>query len=54
MELLRKYMWLWVICGILFVSLAISFIFLLINKCLSRGGKHRVSHLQRRSAFNVG
>ncbi|XP_070839499.1 uncharacterized protein [Chaetodon trifascialis] len=40
MDLLRKYMWLWVIAGMLFVCLVISLIFLLINKCISRGGEN--------------
>ncbi|XP_076607270.1 uncharacterized protein scimp [Chaetodon auriga] len=49
MDLLRKYMWLWVIAGMLFVCLVISLIFLLINMCISRGGKSRISQLHRGS-----
>ncbi|KAM3601201.1 uncharacterized protein V6R79_008898 [Siganus canaliculatus] len=47
--LLRKYLWLWVLLGMVFVSLVISLIFLIINKCLLRRGKHRISNLHRRS-----
>ncbi|XP_069574916.1 uncharacterized protein [Brachyistius frenatus] len=47
MSLLRKYIWLWVIVGMIFVSGIISLIFILINKCLSRRGKLRLLQLQR-------
>ncbi|XP_010729430.3 uncharacterized protein scimp [Larimichthys crocea] len=53
MDLLRKYIWLFVIFGILFSSLVIILIFLLINKCISRAAKHRLTPLQRRSDFSV-
>ncbi|XP_041808879.1 DNA-directed RNA polymerase II subunit RPB1-like [Chelmon rostratus] len=53
MDLLRKYMWVWVIGGMLFVCLVISLIFLLINKCISRGGKHRISQLHKGSDFSI-
>ncbi|XP_071761319.1 uncharacterized protein scimp [Centroberyx gerrardi] len=41
MDLLRKYIWLWVIIGIIFVSLVICLIFILINKCLSEDAESR-------------
>ncbi|GAA6233511.1 uncharacterized protein LOC117955920 isoform X2 [Lates japonicus] len=53
MDLARRYMWVWVIVGVIFVSVVISLIFLLINKCISRGGKHRISQLERGSLFTV-
>ncbi|XP_040005989.1 titin-like [Xiphias gladius] len=53
MELLRKYFWALVIFGMIFVSCMISLIFLLINKCISRQEKHRISLLQRESLFSV-
>ncbi|CAB1352423.1 unnamed protein product, partial [Coregonus sp. 'balchen'] len=36
MEPLREHFWLWVILGMIFVSLVISLIFILINKCISK------------------
>ncbi|XP_026225670.1 uncharacterized protein LOC113168848 isoform X2 [Anabas testudineus] len=51
MDILRKYLWLWVILGMIFVSVVICVIFLLINKCISRKGKHRISQLEKRSVF---
>ncbi|XP_008426759.1 uncharacterized protein scimp [Poecilia reticulata] len=52
MALLRKYIWVLVILGMVFVSLVISLIFILINKCISRkGGKHRI--LQHQEKPNV-
>ncbi|KAM4544474.1 uncharacterized protein scimp [Odontesthes bonariensis] len=53
MALLRKYIWVLVILGMIFVSVVIGLIFLLINNCLSRKGKHRISQLQRRSDTKV-
>ncbi|XP_040908065.1 acidic leucine-rich nuclear phosphoprotein 32-related protein 1-like [Toxotes jaculatrix] len=53
MGLLRKYLWLWVIVGTIFLSVLICLIFLLINKCISRSGKHRISELQKRAVFSV-
>ncbi|XP_038565292.1 DNA-directed RNA polymerase II subunit RPB1-like [Micropterus salmoides] len=53
MALLRKYIWLLVILGMIFVSVVISLIFFLINKCISRQGKHRISNLHKRSDFNI-
>ncbi|XP_045896445.1 zinc finger protein 768-like [Micropterus dolomieu] len=53
MALLRKYIWLLVILGMIFVSVVISLIFFLINKCISRQGKHRISNLHKRSYFNI-
>ncbi|XP_069001994.1 uncharacterized protein [Embiotoca jacksoni] len=47
MSLLRKYIWLWVIVGMIFVSGIISLIFILINKCISRRGNLRLLQLQR-------
>ncbi|KAM4726913.1 uncharacterized protein scimp [Anableps anableps] len=48
MGLLRKYIWVLVILGMFFVSLVISLIFILINKCISRKGKHQILQLQER------
>ncbi|XP_071362030.1 uncharacterized protein [Trachinotus anak] len=53
MSLLRKYIWFWVIFGMVIVSLVITLIFILINKCLFKKGKHRLSQLQRGAAFNI-
>lgn len=44
MELLREYLWLWVIIGMIFVTVVISIIFFLINKCLSKRGKLNHQH----------
>ncbi|XP_030292987.1 chromosomal replication initiator protein DnaA isoform X3 [Sparus aurata] len=44
---------LWLIAGIIFVSVVIVLIFLLINRCLFRAGKHRISQLHRRSDFRA-
>ncbi|XP_032433132.1 uncharacterized protein scimp [Xiphophorus hellerii] len=54
MALLRKYIWVIVILGMVFVSLVISLIFVLINKCISRkAGKHRILQLQERPDFKI-
>ncbi|XP_027886156.1 uncharacterized protein scimp isoform X2 [Xiphophorus couchianus] len=53
MALLRKYIWVMVILGMVFVSLVISLIFILINKCISRKGKHRILQLQERSDVKI-
>ncbi|XP_060941760.1 ciliogenesis-associated TTC17-interacting protein-like [Limanda limanda] len=53
MGLLREYLWLWVICGMVFGSVLIATIFFLINKWISKSGKHRVSKLQRGFLSNV-
>ncbi|XP_035864781.1 uncharacterized protein LOC116056118 isoform X3 [Sander lucioperca] len=50
MDYLRKYLWLWVIIAVIFACGMISIIFIIINKCISRQGKHRISQLQRRSS----
>ncbi|XP_069366202.1 uncharacterized protein [Paralichthys olivaceus] len=47
MDVLREYLWLWVICGVFLLTMVIIFIFLLINQWISRRGKHRISKLQR-------
>nr|XP_046266249.1 uncharacterized protein LOC124070405 isoform X1 [Scatophagus argus] len=49
----RRYLWLWVIVGMILASFVIILIFLLINKCISRKGKHRISHLQKGSNYSV-
>ncbi|XP_041864717.1 protein clarinet-like [Melanotaenia boesemani] len=49
MDLLRRYIWVLVIVGVIFVSTVIVLIFLIINRCISRRGKFRMSQLQRRS-----
>ncbi|KAK2828405.1 hypothetical protein Q5P01_019439 [Channa striata] len=53
MDILRKFIWLWVIIGMIFVSVMIGLIFILINKCISRRGKHRLSQIQKPSSFSV-
>ncbi|CAG5870328.1 unnamed protein product [Menidia menidia] len=44
MVLLRQYLWALVILGMIFVSVVISLIFLLVNKCISR--KRSLNHLK--------
>lgn len=39
MTFLRKYIWVFVVLGMVFVSLVISLIFLIVNKCISTKGK---------------
>lgn len=46
MSLLREFMWLWVIAGMVFVSVLISLLFVLISRCISRGGFF-LQHLER-------
>ncbi|XP_065819358.1 protein P200 isoform X1 [Labrus bergylta] len=41
MDALRKNMWIWVIVGMIFVSVVISVIFILINRCISRRARRR-------------
>ncbi|XP_056295057.1 uncharacterized protein LOC130209432 isoform X5 [Pseudoliparis swirei] len=41
MDLLRNLLWLWVIIVTIFAWIVISLIFVFINKCISRAGKHR-------------
>ncbi|KAM9846279.1 uncharacterized protein scimp [Aulostomus maculatus] len=53
MTVLRDYFWLWVICGMLLVSLVISLIFYFINRFLSQEDKHRIAHLNKGSFFHV-
>ncbi|XP_043996868.1 uncharacterized protein LOC122845003 [Gambusia affinis] len=54
MALLRKYIWVLVILGMVFVSVVISLIFILINKCISRkAGKHRILQLQERPEVKI-
>ncbi|XP_017284645.1 GRIP and coiled-coil domain-containing protein PFC0235w-like [Kryptolebias marmoratus] len=53
MTLLRRYIWVIVIIGMIFCSLVVSLIFLIINKCISRKGKHRILRLQERSDTNI-
>lgn len=40
-DTLRKYLWLWVIIGVLLLSAVIILIFLLINRYITRGGMSR-------------
>ncbi|KAM8742569.1 uncharacterized protein scimp [Acanthopagrus schlegelii] len=49
MKMMMMGRYLWLIVGIIFVSVVIILIFLLINRCLFRAGKHRISQLHRRS-----
>ncbi|XP_012719745.1 uncharacterized protein LOC105927523 [Fundulus heteroclitus] len=53
MALLRKYIWVLVILGMIFVSLVISLIFILINRCIFKKGKRQVLNLQGRSDVKV-
>ncbi|KAF3705818.1 hypothetical protein EXN66_Car021509 [Channa argus] len=53
MGYLRKFLWLWVILGMIFVTVVISLVFFFINLCISRRGKHRILQLQKPSSFNV-
>ncbi|XP_077360985.1 uncharacterized protein LOC144006154 [Festucalex cinctus] len=41
MGLLREYIWLWLVLGIIFACLLIATIFAFINRCISRNEKHR-------------
>ncbi|XP_029030433.1 probable serine/threonine-protein kinase kinX [Betta splendens] len=52
-EFFRKYLWLLIILGMIFVTVVISIIFILINKCLSKKGKHRIAQLQKRTVSPV-
>ncbi|KAM9333352.1 uncharacterized protein scimp [Pholidichthys leucotaenia] len=45
--------WLWVIIGMIFVSVVIGLIFLLINWCISREGKLMIHQLERGSTFET-
>ncbi|XP_068187577.1 uncharacterized protein [Antennarius striatus] len=49
----REHFWLWVTVGMVVVSLLIGLVFIFINKCISRAGKHRISSLRSRSDFNT-
>uniref|UniRef100_A0A1A8ES57 Uncharacterized protein n=2 Tax=Nothobranchius korthausae TaxID=1143690 RepID=A0A1A8ES57_9TELE len=49
MSLSRKYIWMIVILGMVASSMVIVFIFLLINKCVFRTGKHNIQQLQRKA-----
>ncbi|XP_030603159.1 uncharacterized protein scimp [Archocentrus centrarchus] len=53
MDLLRKHMWLWVVFGMVFMSVVISIIFLFICKCVSRRGKHRIARLKKEHSFRT-
>ncbi|XP_054902785.1 uncharacterized protein LOC129370674 isoform X2 [Poeciliopsis prolifica] len=54
MAILRKYIWVLVLLGMFFVSLVISLIFILVNKCIiSRKGKHRILQLQDRPDVKI-
>lgn len=43
--ILRQYLWLWVILGTVFVSVVISVIFILINKCICKQGRLKLQHI---------
>lgn len=49
MEPLRHLFWLWVVLGMIFVSMVIGLIFFLINKCISKKGKYFQLHHYIRS-----
>ncbi|CAK6964551.1 uncharacterized protein LOC116056118 isoform X1 [Scomber scombrus] len=54
MTFFRQYLWLWVILGIIFVSVMISLIFVLINKWINEQGKLRILQLDRAATgFNI-
>ncbi|XP_034406497.1 uncharacterized protein LOC117742935 isoform X1 [Cyclopterus lumpus] len=50
MDLLRNFLWLWVIIVTIFAWIVISLIFIFINKCISRAGKHRITQFPRTSS----
>ncbi|XP_015243380.1 PREDICTED: uncharacterized protein LOC107093074 isoform X2 [Cyprinodon variegatus] len=53
MAFLRKYIWVVLILVMIFVSLVIGIIFVFINKCISKKGRHRILQLQGRSDGRV-
>ncbi|KAL3970647.1 apoptosis regulatory protein Siva [Sarotherodon galilaeus] len=53
MAFIREYLWLWVVVGMVFVSVVISIIFLFICKCMSRKGKHEINHLKKEFNFKT-
>ncbi|XP_029942541.1 nucleolin [Salarias fasciatus] len=53
MDALRRYLWLWVLGGALLAALLLCCIFILINRCISRTGKQKISQLQSRSHFQA-
>ncbi|XP_051793635.1 uncharacterized protein LOC110964118 isoform X2 [Acanthochromis polyacanthus] len=52
MDFYRQYVLLLLI-GMILISFVIIFIFFLINKCISRRGKHKISHLERRAVVKA-
>ncbi|XP_035800742.2 uncharacterized protein LOC118469793 [Amphiprion ocellaris] len=52
MDFFRQYVLLLLI-GMILISLVIIFIFFLINKCISRRGKHKIPHLERGALFKA-
>lgn len=52
MDFFRQYVLLLLI-GMILISIVIMFIFFLINKCISRRGKHKIPHLERGAVFKA-
>ncbi|KAM8835769.1 uncharacterized protein ACB058_016925 isoform 2-T2 [Synchiropus picturatus] len=54
MSIQREYFWLFLILGMLLACAAVSFVFFLINRCISRAvsGKHKVHQTSKRSVIN--
>ncbi|XP_076017522.1 uncharacterized protein scimp [Genypterus blacodes] len=50
---LLKIRWLWVIVAIICMSCVICIIFILINKCIARGVKHRTLQFRKPSEFQA-
>nr|XP_024659757.1 ring-infected erythrocyte surface antigen isoform X3 [Maylandia zebra] len=54
MAFIRKYLWLWVVVGMVFVSVVISIIFMFICKCISRKrGQHKIPTVKNEFNFKT-
>ncbi|XP_042074226.1 ring-infected erythrocyte surface antigen isoform X3 [Haplochromis burtoni] len=54
MAFIRKYLWLWVVIGMVFVSVVISIIFMFICKCISRKrGQHKIHNVKNEFNFKT-
>ncbi|XP_005725453.1 uncharacterized protein scimp isoform X2 [Pundamilia nyererei] len=54
MAFIRKYLWLWVVVGMVFVSVVISIIFMFICKCISRKrGQHKIHNVKNEFNFKT-
>nr|XP_057942586.1 uncharacterized protein LOC131138046 isoform X1 [Doryrhamphus excisus] len=43
MDIVREYFWLWLLLAIIFVCVVMGLIFICINLCISKAGKHRLA-----------